>query len=132
MELSIITVNTNDKEKILGQIKSVEAAAVGVEFEQIISDNGSTDGSVEGIKARYPQVKVVMNGKNVGFGAANNNAFSMSSGEFVLCLNPDMRLVPGSLRILLDWMKVHQEIGIVSPKLVDENGSFNVLVSPLH
>lgn len=125
MELSIITVNTNDKEKILEQIESVRLAAGGVEYEEIISDNGSADGSVEEIQARYPEIKIVKNGKNIGFGAANNSAFNISSGEFVLCLNPDMHLVPGSLRILLDWMKTHKEVGIASPKLVDEKGNFS-------
>lgn len=125
MELSIITVNTNDREKILEQIKSVRLAAEGVVYEQIVSNNGSTDGSVAVIKEQYPEVKIIENGKNIGFGAANNSAFKISSGEFVLCLNPDMRLLPGSLRILLDWMAAHKGVGIVSPKLVDEKGVFN-------
>lgn len=130
MELSVITVNTNDKEKILDQIESVRFAAAGIEYEQIISDNGSSDGSVEEIRARYQQVKIVENGKNVGFGAANNSAFKISSGEFVLCLNPDMRLQPGSLKVILGWMRENKKVGIASPKLVDELGVFNEGAKP--
>ena len=130
MELSIITVNLNDKEKILKQIESVRLAAEGVRYEQIISDNGSQDDSLQEIKTRFPEIKIVENGTNIGFGAANNSAFKISSGEFVLCLNPDMLLVPGSLKILLDWMRAHQEVGIVSPKLIDEKGNFNENAKP--
>ncbi len=130
MELSVITVNINDKENMLNQVESVRLAADGVVYEQIISDNGSSDNSIAEIRARYPEVKIVENSKNIGFGAANNNAFNISTGEFVLCLNPDMRLVPGSLKILLDWMRVHKEVGIVSPKLVDEKGVFNEGAKP--
>lgn len=130
MELSIITVNTNDKEKILEQIESVRVAAAGVEYEQIISDNGSVDGSVEEIQSKYPEVRIVKNGKNIGFGAANNSAFAISSGKFLLFLNPDMHLAPGSLRIFLDWMERNPDVGIASPKLVDEFGKFNENAKP--
>lgn len=130
MELSIITVNTNDKEKILEQIKSVTLAAEGVDFEQIISDNGSTDGSVEEIRKMYPNVKIVENGKNIGFGAANNSAFKISTGKFLLFLNPDMHLESGSLRKFVDWMEAHKDVGIASPKLVDEFGKFNENAKP--
>lgn len=130
MELSVITVNTNDKEKILEQIESVRVAAVGVEYEQIISDNGSIDGSVEEIQTKYPEVKIVKNWKNIGFGAANNSAFKISAGKFLLFLNPDMHLAPGSLRIFLDWMERNADVGIASPKLVDEFGKFNENAKP--
>ncbi len=130
MDLSIITVNTNDKEKILGQLKSVPAAAVGLVWEEIISDNGSRDGSVEEIKNNYPTVKIVANGANIGFGAANNNAYKISQGRYLLFLNPDMRLYPNSLKKMVDWMEVHPKVGIASCKLVDEKGDFNESAKP--
>src|SRR3989338_7604083 len=107
MDLSIITVNTNDKAKIIDQIRSTIAGAEGLVYEQIISDNGSTDGSVAEIRRQFPQVQVVENGKNVGFGAANNSALPLAHGEFVLFLNPDMRVEKGSLKLLVDWMRAH-------------------------
>lgn len=130
MDLSIITVNTNDKEKILSQIGSVRTAAEGLEYEQIVSDNGSSDGSVEEIKKLFPEVKIIENGSNLGFGAANNRGAEISQGDFLLFLNPDMRLVPGSLKKIVDWMRAHPEVGIASCKLVDENGLFNESAKP--
>lgn len=124
MDLSIITVNTNGKDKILDQIQSVLDATKNISFEQIISDNGSTDGSIEEIRRRFPNVKIIENGKNLGFGAANNNALPLVSGEFILLLNPDMRVLPGTLEKIVDWLRVHEDVGIVSCKLTDEAGNF--------
>jgi len=130
MDLSIITVNTNDREKIIDQIFSVIAGADGLSFEQIISDNGSIDGSVEQIKNQFPNIRVVGNGKNIGFAAANNAALSLSSGEFILFLNPDMRVKSGSLKKLVDWLKVRSDVGIASCKLEDSAGSVQTQALP--
>lgn len=130
MDLSIITVNTNDKEKIIDQIRSAIAGAEGLSFEQIISDNGSSDGSVEEIRRQFPQVQVVENGKNVGFGAANNSALPFAHGEFVLFLNPDMRVEKGSLTILIDWMRTHPDVGIASCALKDSLGKIQMQALP--
>ncbi len=123
MDLTIITVNTNDKEKLLEQISSVVFASQGIEYEQIISDNGSTDGSLASIRTAYPHIKIVENGKNIGFGSANNAALPFVSGEFILFLNPDMRLEHNSLGKIIAWMRENKKIGIASCKLVDEKGN---------
>ncbi|MEA3272043.1 MAG: glycosyltransferase family 2 protein [Patescibacteria group bacterium] len=125
MDLSIITVNYNGKNDILNQIASAREGACGLEYEQIISDNGSTDESVLEIKRLFPNVKVIENGSNLGFATANNLALPYVSGEFILFLNPDMRVAPDSLKKLIDWMRAHPEVGIASPKLTDEEGKFN-------
>lgn len=130
MDLSIITVNTNDKEKLIVQVASTREAGEGVAFEQIISDNGSTDGSTAEIRQLFPDAKIIENGGNIGFGAANNRAAEISKGEFLLFLNPDMRLAPGSLKKIVDWMRARPEVGIASCKLVDENGFFNEQAKP--
>lgn len=130
MDLSIITVCTNDKERILEVLQSVFDGTKGISFEYIVSDNGSTDGSVETIRKEFPQVKIVENGKNVGFGAANNAALQLATGEYILLLNPDMRIHPGSLEKILEWARNHDNVGIVSPKLVDQNGKFQQNAKP--
>lgn len=130
MELSIITVNYNDKENILNQIESVKRGASGLEYEQIISDNGSCDGSIDEIKRLHPYIKIIENNENIGFGAANNRALPFAGGEFILFLNPDMRIFPDSLKKLIDWMRAHSKTGIASPKLVDREGNFNEKSKP--
>ncbi|MFA7653539.1 MAG: glycosyltransferase family 2 protein [Candidatus Magasanikbacteria bacterium] len=132
MDLSVITVNTNDREQILGQLATMENGCTGLNYEQIISDNGSVDGSVAEIKMLFPAVKMVENGKNIGFAAANNSAVQLAQGDFVLFLNPDMRLRPDSLKILIDWLRVRSQVGILSCKLTDEQNNFKASASPRH
>lgn len=130
MDLSIITVNYNDKDKIISQLVSARAGAEGLNFEQIVSDNGSTDGSVAEIRQLLPEVKIIENGANIGFGAANNRGAEASGGEFLLFLNPDMKVDSGSLKKLVNWMRERPEVGIAGIKLVDENGFFNESAKP--
>lgn len=130
MDLSIITVNTNDKDVILTQIRSVFDATNEIEFELIVSDNGSTDGSIEEIQKQFPQVKIQKNGKNVGFGAANNAALRYATGKYILFLNPDMRVEKGSLEKAVQYMDTHEDVGLMSCKLVDEHGKLHMQAKP--
>ncbi|MCB9798230.1 glycosyltransferase family 2 protein [Candidatus Nomurabacteria bacterium] len=130
LDLSIITVCTNDKDRILEVLESTFSGTKDVTFEYIVSDNGSMDGSVEAIKEKFPQVKIVENGENVGFGAANNAGYSLAKGEYLLLLNPDMRIKPGSLKTILQWARKHTEVGVVSPKLIDQNGKLQENAKP--
>ena len=130
MDLSIITVNTNDSDRILDQIASVKDGAKGLDYEQIITDNGSTDGSIEQIQKKFPDVKIILNNKNLGFGVANNIAAKNSTGRYLLFLNPDMRVMPGSLKKITDWMETQSKVGIAGCRLTHENGDLNIGATP--
>ncbi|MBI2436244.1 MAG: glycosyltransferase family 2 protein [Candidatus Magasanikbacteria bacterium] len=134
MDLSIITVTWNAKENISEQIESVFRGCKNIRCEEIISDNGSQDDTVEiavgtGRDLSAP-VQVIENGANIGFGSANNKGLKIAQGEFLLFLNPDMRVEEGSLDVIVEWMRQHPDVGIVSPKLVDQFGKFNWDASP--
>ncbi len=129
-DLSVITVTWNNKENIEEQINSVFLGCKNITCEEIISDNGSEDGTCDFIKTKFPQIKLIENKKNLGFGTANNKGYEIAKGEFLLFLNPDMRVEEGSLDIIVDWMRKHKDVGIASPKLVDQNGKFNWDASP--
>ncbi|PIR03419.1 MAG: hypothetical protein COV60_00385 [Candidatus Magasanikbacteria bacterium CG11_big_fil_rev_8_21_14_0_20_43_7] len=135
MNLSVITVTWNSKEQIDEQIRSVFAGCRDITCEEIVVDNGSTDGTVEYVQVLGEtdsnlSVQIIANDENKGFGAANNQGLEISKGEYVLFLNPDMRVEPGSLDRILDWMKQHEDVGIVSVKLVDREGNFVWDASP--
>jgi N-acetylglucosaminyl-diphospho-decaprenol L-rhamnosyltransferase len=123
MKLSIITVNTNDGEKILDQIESVIHGAGDLAYEQFVSDNGSTDNSVQDIEKKYKHIKIIKNKKNIGFGAANNAVLSDAKGDYFLFLNPDMRVEKDSLPKIIAWMDKHVDVGIASIKLLDKDGN---------
>ena len=130
MNVSVITVTWNSKDFIIQQIQSVKDAAKNVRIEQIIIDNGSTDGTVQAIQETFPKISVIANSENKGFGVANNQGVTISKGEYVLFLNPDMVLHPGSLDIFIDWMGKNKHVGIASPRLLNKQGNFNENTAP--
>ncbi|MFA6547712.1 MAG: glycosyltransferase family 2 protein [Candidatus Magasanikbacteria bacterium] len=130
MNLSIITVTWNSAKLITEQIDSVKTGCQNISFEELVVDNGSTDGTADLVAQKYPEVRLIRNEKNLGFGAPNNTAAKMSSGEFLLFLNPDMRVEAGSLDKIVEWMRTHSDVGLASCKLVDENGQLNADAQP--
>src|SRR5277367_1393746 len=89
MKLSIVILCWNDLKVISDCLQSIYATTHKTEFEVIVSDNGSTDGSVEHIRRNFPRVQVIENGRNLRFAKGNNVAIQASRGEYVLILNPD-------------------------------------------
>ncbi|TAN32673.1 glycosyltransferase [Patescibacteria group bacterium] len=130
MDLSVITVTWNAEKEIAEQIRSVFSGCEKSSVEEIIADNGSADQTIRLIKENFPQVKLIENGANLGFGAANNAGLRLANGEFVLFLNPDMKVFPGSLDKMVEWMKARPEVGLAGCRLVDENGDLNQEAKP--
>lgn len=130
MDLSIITVTMNDSELIREQAVSVAKGCKDISFEQFIVDNGSTDNTTNIVEREFPQIKLTKNGRNTGFGFANNAAAKLAIGDFLLFLNPDMRVAEGSLDKMVEWMRNHPNAGLASCKLVDESGKINEAAQP--
>jgi GT2 family glycosyltransferase len=86
-------------------------------FEVIVADNDSTDGSVEFITANHPRTRVIRNGGNLGFAAGNNRAVQHASGEVLVFLNPDTRVEPDWLLELLKPFK-DQTVGLTTSKIL--------------
>lgn len=125
MDISVITVTWNNSEHIIRQIKSVQKADQGIAIEQFVVDNGSKDDTCNLVREKAQEVTLIANESNLGFGAANNQAVAKAKGKYLLFLNPDMLLEEGSLKKIYDWMEANVNVGIASPKLVDENGKIN-------
>jgi GT2 family glycosyltransferase len=129
VQLSIITVTWNSSAHIAVQIESVAAACKNISYEQVVVDNASQDDSSSKIKS-FGTVRLIQNIENKGFGYANNQGVAIAQGEFLLFLNPDMRLEAGSLDILYKWMQSRSQVGIASVQLTDEHGKFNIAAKP--
>lgn len=130
MDLSIITVTWNAVGQIERQIRSAQLGCKNISFEQFVVDNNSQDNTVELIKKNFPSVKLIVNNSNTGFGYPNNQAAKQSTGEFLLFLNPDMRVEEGSLDKMVNWMRNNPKVGIAGCKLVDEKGKTNLDAMP--
>jgi GT2 family glycosyltransferase len=118
MKLSIIVVNFNGG-KVLGTcFSSVFRETRDILFEVILVDNNSTDGSVEAVEQDFPAVRIIRNGENRGFAAANNIAIREAAGEFILLLNPDTEILDGAIQKTVAFMDSKPEIGVAGCKLL--------------
>ncbi len=130
MELSIITVTYQSVKYIDSCIMSVVGHTL-CEYEHLIVDNGSTDGTVELVESYASYVRLIKNKKNVGFAAANNQAFKEAKGRYILFLNPDLQIHEGRLDDMIDWMDKHSDVGIAGCKLLNHDYEPSLPLKPI-
>ena len=123
MKLSIIIVSWNVAKDLSNCLKSIGENSPSFEFEIIVVDNASADGTVDVVRNEFPEVKIIANNENLGFAAGNNRGIADAKGEYVLLLNPDTIIHPKSLDRLIDFMKSNTDVGLCGPKLLNEDGS---------
>ena len=126
MKLSIVIICWNDLRVIRDCLRSLYESTHTVDFEVIVSDNGSIDGSVEYIRKTYPSVRVLENGENLGFARGNNAGIRASRGEYVLILNPDTIIHDGALDTLVAFADRHPEAGGFGCKVLNPDGTYQV------
>lgn len=120
--LSVVVVSFNTRDLLERCLASVAAEPVGAGAEVWVVDNASADGSAEMVRARFPEVRLLVNDANRGFAAACNQALARVTGEFVLLLNSDAILQPRALGRLLEVLQRQPEVGVVGGQLVDPDG----------
>lgn len=124
MDVSIIIVNYNTKKLLADCLKSIYEQTRDLEFEVIVSDNDSHDGSIEMLRADFPHVILVENNANLGFGAANNRGLSKASGKYIYYLNSDTILLNNAVKFFFDYWENSPEkdkIGALGTNLLDIN-----------
>src|SRR5439155_3389614 len=107
----------NTVRELLACLESIERSARSVPHEVILVDNASTDGTVEAVRARFPAVRLIANDANVGFPKANNQALPLVRGEYVLFLNPDSGVEPGTLDRMSAQLEAFPERAAVGPRV---------------
>ncbi len=122
MDLSIIIVSWNVREKLEDNLKAIYSSLGGFSYEVFVVDNNSHDKSVEMVREKFPQVKLIANLNNLGFAKANNQAIKEAKGDFILLLNPDMKVFPETLRDSLSWAKKNEQAAVSGFKLVNKEG----------
>ena len=118
-DVSVVIVTYNSGEQVGSAIESARAAAqaAGMTAEIIVVDNASADGTADIIATRYPDVLLIRNDRNTGFGAANNVAFPRARGAAWLLLNPDARLEPATLGTLAEALRSDPRLALVAPSV---------------
>jgi len=123
MDLSIVIVNWNTKKLLLNCLGSVFATIKNISMEVWLVDNASSDGSVEAVTKIYPSINIIQNQKNLGFAAANNQAFKKMQGRYALLLNTDTVLTEGAVETIYDFMEHQPDVGIACGQLLNQDGS---------
>ncbi|MDJ0702266.1 MAG: glycosyltransferase family 2 protein [Leptolyngbyaceae cyanobacterium MO_188.B28] len=124
--VSIILVNYNGSNVVLNCLKSLRQYLVSVPYEIIVVDNCSTDKSADLIEQTFTDIKLIRLDKNLGFGAGNNLGVKNASGDILFLLNTDTLFKDDILPRLLSLLESDQHIGIVGPRLLNADGSFQL------
>ena len=123
MDLSIIIVSWRVRDLLRKCLASIHEHTSGLKFEVFVVDNNSLDGTLEMVKDGFPEVELIVNNKNLGFAAANNQAISRSVGRYVLLLNPDTEIFDNILPAVITELDTHQEWGIAGCKILNPDQS---------
>lgn len=97
-------------------------------FEVIVMDDASPDESAAIVRERFPQVRLFVNPRNVGYARSNNHAIGESRGRFVFLLNSDAQLLPGTLDALAEFLETHPEAGAAGSTLYNDDGTIQASV----
>lgn len=121
MDVSIIIINYNTLKLTEACIQSIFNKTKKLEFEIILVDNASTDGSREFFQ-KFPNIKYIYSETNLGFGKANNLGAEYSTGRYLFFLNSDTILINNAIKILSDCLDTDNNIGIIGGNLYKEEG----------
>lgn len=124
MKLSVIIVNYNVQHFLEQCLYSVQKAAQNTSTEIFVVDNNSVDGSIAMLQEKFPDVLLIENKKNTGFSYANNQAIKISTGEYVLLLNPDTVVEEDTFEKVISFMDAHPNAGGLGVKMLDGKGVF--------
>jgi N-acetylglucosaminyl-diphospho-decaprenol L-rhamnosyltransferase len=130
VNLSIVILCWNDRKVINDCLRSIYSGTHLIEFEVIVSDNGSTDGSPDFIREAFPRVRVIENGVNLRFSKGNNVGIQASKGKYVLILNPDTIIHDGALDRWIDFADRHPEAGGFGCRVLNPDGSYQSSARP--
>ena len=122
MSLSIVVVSWNARADLERCLSSLSVAPPRIDHEIVVVDNASTDGAPDMVAERFPLVRLIRAGGNLGFAKANNVGIRATTGELVLLLNPDTVVEPHALDRLIARLEERPEVAIAGPRIVDSAG----------
>lgn len=120
-------VTYNNMSTIDMTLKTMFEFTQDIDFKLYVVDNNSTDGTVEHIKANYPQVEVIAHGINAGFGAGHNVAIDLIDSKYHVVINPDIVFVENVIKKMTDYLDKNEDVGVLSPKICYPDGTEQIL-----
>jgi GT2 family glycosyltransferase len=124
IDLSVCIVTYQACDWLRGCLKSLHEDAHTSTIEIIVVDNGSTDGIQEMLAKDFPEIRLISNEANEGYTRPMNQSLGAAQGRYLMQLNPDTVILPGTLDRLINFMDEHPLVGICSPKVLNSDGTF--------
>jgi len=120
--VSVVIVSYNTRDILRNCLDALFEHSRGIEIEVFVVDNNSHDGSADMVKADFPSVILMANDQNLGFAAANNQAFPLAKGEYIILLNPDAYIRPLSIQNCVKFMDATPKCGLCGGKIISPAG----------
>lgn len=126
-KLSVIMITWNAKHFLEKSLASVYEKNKGFNFELIVIDNHSTDGSIEFIESNYPDAILIKNARNRGVAPARNQGFKVANGKYFLILDVDTELITdNAFDVLYNYMEKNANVGVIGSKLIFQSGELQL------
>lgn len=119
IDVSIIIISWRMRHLLEKCLITLYQFTTDLEYEIILIDNNSSDGTIEMVEENFPNVHLIKNIENRGVAPARNQGLKLAKGKYILILDADMELIENSLLKLYQFMEEHSECGMVGAKLVD-------------
>jgi hypothetical protein len=119
VDVSIIIVNWNTREVVQGCLTSIYEQTRDIDYEVIVVDNASTDGSAEMVKKNFPRVILIENSENRGFAAANNQGIAIAKGRYMLLLNSDTVVLDNAIAKIVSFADDNPDAAVMGCRVLN-------------
>ena len=122
LDLSVVIIGYKNHRLVRQTLKGIRRVSPGVSHEILLVENDPS-GATTAMAREFPEVRVVDERKNVGFGRGMNRGFQDAKGRYVMVFNPDVVVTPGSFEKLVAYLDAHPDVGMVGPRLMNPDGT---------
>lgn len=126
IDVSIVIVNWNTKVSLRDCLESVYKHTHNIQYETIVIDNASSDGSIEMVKENYPQVVLIENSENRGFAAANNQGINIAKGRYILLLNSDTVVYQDTIYKTVEYADQKSHAAVVGCQVWEDSNTIQM------
>jgi len=123
VDVSIIIVSWNTKKLLLDCLASIKETVSDVDYEVIVVDNNSSDGSQEAVEEKHPNVILKKCDKNNGFSVGNNIGLTLAKGKYLYLVNSDVIIKENCIKNMFHFMESNYQVGMAGPKIYRTNGN---------
>jgi GT2 family glycosyltransferase len=121
--LSVVVVCYGGEDLLRTCLRSIPARTGEKSVETIVVDNASPDGTPDMVEREFPDMRLIRGEENLGFAAGNNRALRISRGDYIMLLNPDAEIVPGTVEVCIDYLDAHASVSVVAPRILNPDGT---------